>query len=284
MAILLFRPTGEDGHYVAEAETFRQAVQGTLDEGGPQSAGPTAPSHGFLDCEIPRFEQGYEIPQGEQVEVIVDRAPPFRSEKPRLKAVGVRGRQHDDASGRQHPRGLVEEGPGVVQVLDQVRGVDQVEAGGGEGGRFDKALRIPVEYLAELFTAGDPQPVTGVLRTLAAMRSHMRAVNLGEQPDPSIAAAAGLTTEEIEALYRLLAIAKYEDRYVIPAAHVELAGALEELPGCSVDFTAPRQPVFIGVGEVTARPAAAETFDIARRRAEADRHSDLGTGSGDGAR
>ena len=37
-----------------------------------------------------------------------------------------------------------------------------------------EALRIPVEYLAELFTAGDPYPVKGVLRTLAAMRSHMR--------------------------------------------------------------------------------------------------------------
>ena len=140
-----------------------------------------------------------------------------------------------------------------------------------------EALRIPVEYLAELFTAGDPRPVSGVLRTLAAMRSHMRAVNLGEEPDPAIAVAVGLTASEIEALYRLLAIAKYEDRYVIPPAHVELAGAFEELPGCSVDFTAPRPPVFIGVGEITTRPAAAETFDIARRRAEADRHSDLST-------
>ena len=31
-------------------------------------------------------------------------------------------------------------------------------------------LRIPVEYLAELFTAGDPTPVTAVLQRLAAMR------------------------------------------------------------------------------------------------------------------
>ena len=148
-----------------------------------------------------------------------------------------------------------------------------------------EALRIPVEYLAELFTAGDPRPVSGVLRTLAAMRSHMRRINLGEEADPSIAAAVGLTADEIETLYRLLAIAKYEDRYVIPPAHVEFAGAFDELPGCSVDFAAPREPVLISVGEVTARPAAAETFDIARRRAAADRHSDLGPpDAGDGAR
>ena len=36
-------------------------------------------------------------------------------------------------------------------------------------------------------------------------------------------------------MYRLLAIAKYEERYVIPKAHVEQAHELEEL-GCSLDF------------------------------------------------
>ena len=41
-----------------------------------------------------------------------------------------------------------------------------------------EALRIPVEYLAELFTAGDTEIVTGVLRKLAAMRAYMR----GDQP------------------------------------------------------------------------------------------------------
>jgi nitrate reductase beta subunit len=35
-------------------------------------------------------------------------------------------------------------------------------------------------------------------------------------------------------MYRLLAIAKYEDRYVIPKAHVETARELDEL-GCSLD-------------------------------------------------
>ena len=45
------------------------------------------------------------------------------------------------------------------------------------------ALRIPVEYLAELFTAGDAAPVDAVLRKLAAMRSYMRDINLGREPD-----------------------------------------------------------------------------------------------------
>jgi nitrate reductase beta subunit len=42
---------------------------------------------------------------------------------------------------------------------------------------------------------------------------------------------------DIEALYRLLAIAKYEDRYVIPLAHTELASRLLEQQGtCGLDF------------------------------------------------
>lgn len=100
-------------------------------------------------------------------------------------------------------------------------------------------LRIPLEYLAELFTAGDTGPVRASLEKLAAMRSHMRAINLGEVPDAAIACAVGMQPVEIEEMYRLLAIAKYEDRYVIPTAAVGDARRLEEsaLPrGCSLGY------------------------------------------------
>jgi len=43
--------------------------------------------------------------------------------------------------------------------------------------------------------------------------------------------------QDIEDMYRLLAIAKYDDRYVIPKAHTELAGRLMEQQGaCGLDF------------------------------------------------
>jgi nitrate reductase beta subunit len=84
-----------------------------------------------------------------------------------------------------------------------------------------ESLRIPVEYLAELFSAGDPVPVVQSLRVLAALRSYMRRVHLGEERDRKIASTVGLTSQEIEDLYRLLALAKYDERYVIPHAHVE---------------------------------------------------------------
>jgi nitrate reductase beta subunit len=68
------------------------------------------------------------------------------------------------------------------------------------------------------------------------MRSFMRSVNLGIEPDPSIAPSVRLEPEEIEAMYRLLAIAKYEHRYVIPHGATSQAHELDSLAtGCSLD-------------------------------------------------
>jgi len=121
----------------------------------------------------------------------------------------------------------------VVDVLSST-GHDGEDAG-NLFGAID-ALRIPVEYLAELFTAGDPGPVRASLGRLAAMRAHMRRVNLGEPKRPEIAESVHLTTAEIEAMYRLLAIAKYEHRYVIPGAAAADAHRLDAVAtGCSLD-------------------------------------------------
>ena len=77
-----------------------------------------------------------------------------------------------------------------------------------------EALRIPVEYLANLFTAGDVAPVNDVLRKLAAMRSYMRDINLGRDPDGAIPASVGMGEEDMYEMFRLLALAKYDERYV----------------------------------------------------------------------
>jgi len=98
------------------------------------------------------------------------------------------------------------------------------------------ALRIPVEYLAELFTAGDVGPVRAALQRLAAMRSYMRSANYGEEFDETILDSVRLSGNEIEAMYRLLAIAKYADRYVIPSSAGSDAHRLDALAtGCSLD-------------------------------------------------
>jgi len=116
-----------------------------------------------------------------------------------------------------------------------------------------RSLRIPVEYLAELFTAGDAAPVLRSLDTLSVMRSYMRDKNIGNALRPELPARVGLTEDALLELYRLLAIAKYEDRYVIPAAHAEVGKELEDL-ACSLD----------GVGGVGQFPGGAPAANIKR--------------------
>ncbi|SFO33494.1 respiratory nitrate reductase beta subunit [Pseudonocardia ammonioxydans] len=143
------------------------------------------------------------------------------------------------------------------------------------------ALRIPVEYLAELFTAGDPEPVRDVLNTLAAMRAFMRDVTLGREVDESIPAAVGMDGAQIMEMYRLLAIAKYDERYVIPTAYEGEAHQLEEL-ACSLDFEGgpgmggegpDGGPPF---GEASGRPVpvSVETFHALADRQTADDFGD----------
>ena len=113
--------------------------------------------------------------------------------------------------------------------------VDEVAAAGLDGEDHRVLLtavsdmRIPLEYLAGLFTAGDTDVVERVLRRLAAMRSHMREVRLGREPDPAIAASVGASGPELEAMYRLLAIAKYDDRYVVPTTKPEIPRGMEAM-------------------------------------------------------
>lgn len=98
-------------------------------------------------------------------------------------------------------------------------------------------MRIPVEYLAGMLSAGDTEVVRDVLHRLAAMRAYMRKRDVLGSADESIATAVGLEGADLETLYRLLAIAKYHDRYVIPVAHTEIAAALTEQQGsCGLDF------------------------------------------------
>ena len=152
--------------------------------------------------------------------------------------------------------------------------VDSLSETGHDGEDVDNlfgaidALRIPVEYLAELFTAGDPEPVRQVLQRLSAMRAYMRAVNLGEPPDESVAEAAGMNGAQVTTLYRLLAVAKYEDRYVIPTAHEAEGRRLEEI-GCSLDYEGGPGMYESGpFGEASGRPVpvSVETFHALKDR------------------
>ncbi|HET6634242.1 MAG TPA: nitrate reductase subunit beta [Streptomyces sp.] len=98
-----------------------------------------------------------------------------------------------------------------------------------------ESLRIPLGYLANLLTAGDTDVIEGVLRKLTAMRAHMRSRQLGDPADERVLQAAGMSAEDLEDLYQRLAIAKYDDRYVIPRTHAEGTGALQD-QHCSLGY------------------------------------------------
>jgi nitrate reductase beta subunit len=98
-------------------------------------------------------------------------------------------------------------------------------------------LRIPLEYLANLLAAGDTDVIRDVLQRLAAMRAYMRKREVLGEVDQALPASVGLAPADLETMYRLLAIAKYDERYVIPKAHGELASQLMEQQGaCGLDF------------------------------------------------
>jgi nitrate reductase beta subunit len=109
------------------------------------------------------------------------------------------------------------------------------------------------------------------LRKLAAMRSYMRDINMGREPNASIPESVGMTEEEMYDMYRLLAIAKYDERYVIPPAHAEQAHALEELAtDCPVSDYGGGNPELFGEGSGGLTPIAVENFQMLRDRQTSD--------------
>jgi nitrate reductase beta subunit len=164
--------------------------------------------------------------------------------------------------------------PPLSPVVDVVRDTGYDAEDRGNLFAAIDALRIPVDYLAQLFTAGDPAPVDGVLRRLAAMRSYMRDITMGRDADETIPAAVGMSGEQIYDMYRLLALAKYDERYVIPPAHAEQAHSLEELATeCSLDYEGgPGMGGSGPFGESSggSTPIAVENFHMLRERQTTD--------------
>jgi nitrate reductase beta subunit len=99
------------------------------------------------------------------------------------------------------------------------------------------SLRIPVKYLANLLTAGREEPVRRSLTRMLAMRHYMRGEQFEGAADPQILATAGLDPDTVHDMYRIMALAAYEDRYVIPTGHrEETLDAYGESGGCGFSF------------------------------------------------
>lgn len=89
-----------------------------------------------------------------------------------------------------------------------------------------ESARLPIRYMASLFTAGDEKAVIAVYRKLLAGRIFKRAQTVGDIPmDEALKALeeARLTAGEVEDIYHLTSLASFEEMFVIPPMLREVA-------------------------------------------------------------
>jgi nitrate reductase beta subunit len=90
---------------------------------------------------------------------------------------------------------------------------------------FDKA-RIPLEYLAHLFAAGNVAKVRYALKKQMAVRIYRRALTVGdidEETARKVLLEADSSVDEAEGIYQLTSLCTFDDRFVIPPSHREEA-------------------------------------------------------------
>ena len=98
-------------------------------------------------------------------------------------------------------------------------------------------LRIPLKYLANLLTAGDTKPVEAAIKRMFAMRIFMRSRHVERKENEVVLAEVGMTRQQMETMYKVMALAAYEDRFVIPSSHREYAENAYDLRGsCGFSF------------------------------------------------
>ena len=86
--------------------------------------------------------------------------------------------------------------------------------------------RLPIQYLANLFSAGNEEVIEKILRKMLAVRIYKRRESVeGVIDDATLAMveSADTTPDEIEAIYRLSTLPTIEERFVFPPYHREMA-------------------------------------------------------------
>ena len=86
--------------------------------------------------------------------------------------------------------------------------------------------RVPVKFMASLFSAGNTAVIEDVYRKLIAVRIHRRSITVHDvsQDVLDAAYATGATdAAEADAIFRLTALPTYDERFVVPAMNRESA-------------------------------------------------------------
>lgn len=98
------------------------------------------------------------------------------------------------------------------------------------------SLRIPIRYLANILTGGNEQVVLVALGRMLAMRAYMRSKLVNNFINLDVLNFVNITQSQVEDMYRYMAIANYEDRFVIPTVRNDYMGdAFAMRSGCGFD-------------------------------------------------
>jgi nitrate reductase beta subunit len=90
---------------------------------------------------------------------------------------------------------------------------------------LDKA-RMPLQYLANLFTVGDSDRIRRVLRIMLAVRTYKRRQSVDGVIDEAtleLIEEVGLTENMVEAIYSMTTTPTVDDRFVMPPYHREMS-------------------------------------------------------------
>ena len=91
---------------------------------------------------------------------------------------------------------------------------------------FDRldATRLPIKYLANLFSVGNETVIAAIMRKLLAVRIYMRRKTVDHDIDKktlAMLAEAGTDMQEVEAIYKLTTQPNLAESFVIPKYHRE---------------------------------------------------------------
>ena len=84
--------------------------------------------------------------------------------------------------------------------------------------------RMPMKYLASLFSNGDTTVIAGVYEKLLSVKLHRRNATVGDTSEENLKnlmAKSKIGPETADAIFRLTSLATFEERFVIPPAHRE---------------------------------------------------------------
>ncbi|MCC6317420.1 MAG: nitrate reductase subunit beta [Gemmatimonadaceae bacterium] len=84
-------------------------------------------------------------------------------------------------------------------------------------------FRVPMQYLASLFGAGNEEPVRVSLRRQLAVRIYERSLRVEKTPNTDVLTRVGLTVEDANGIVRALSLAFYNERFVVPTTRRENA-------------------------------------------------------------